>query len=80
MCCLLFRPFLMWLFKALESSGLSNSKLQSSSDDTDMTAPQLSNSPQYCIVLVTVRLHGRGGVHTFGALKTVTKTLSVKNS
>lgn len=44
---LLFLPFLMWLFKALESSGLSSSKLQSSSDETDMTAPQLSNSPQY---------------------------------
>lgn len=47
MLCLLFLPFLMWLFSALESNGLSSSKLQRSSADTDMTAPQLSNSPQY---------------------------------
>lgn len=46
-CWRLFRPFLMWLFRALESRGLRSSKLQSNSDDTDMTAPQLSNSPQY---------------------------------
>lgn len=44
---LLFLPFLIWLFNAFESSGFSNSKLQRSSEDTDMTAPQLSNSPQY---------------------------------
>lgn len=43
----LFLPFLMWLFSATESRGLSNSKLQRSSAETDMTAPQLSNSPQY---------------------------------
>lgn len=47
MLCLLFLPFLIWLFSALESSGLSSSKLQSNSFETDMTAPQLSNSPQY---------------------------------
>lgn len=47
MLCLLFLPFLMWLFRALESRGFRSSKLQSSSEDTDMTAPQLSNSPQY---------------------------------
>jgi hypothetical protein len=44
---LLFRPFLIWLFSALESSGLRSSKLQSSSELTLITAPQLSNSPQY---------------------------------
>jgi hypothetical protein len=44
---LLLRPFLMWFLRAFESSGLSSSKLHSSSDETDMTAPQLSNSPQY---------------------------------
>lgn len=44
----------MWLFSALESSGLRSSKLQSSAEDTDMTAPQLSNSPQYCFVLAVV--------------------------
>lgn len=43
----LLRPFLIWLFNALESSGFSSSKLQSNSPDTDITAPQLSNSPQY---------------------------------
>jgi hypothetical protein len=43
----LLRPFLMWFFKALESNGLRSSKLQSNSADTDMMAPQLSNSPQY---------------------------------
>lgn len=47
MLCLLFLPFLIWLLRALESRGLRSSKLQSSSEDTDMTAPQLSNSPQY---------------------------------
>jgi len=46
-CWRLLRPFLMWLLRALESRGLSNSKLHRSSADTDMTAPQLSNSPQY---------------------------------
>lgn len=46
-CCLLFRPFLMWLFNALESRGFKSSKLHNSSEETDMTAPQLSNSPQY---------------------------------
>lgn len=40
----------MWLFSALESSGFNSSKLHRSSADTDMTAPQLSNSPQYCLV------------------------------
>jgi hypothetical protein len=40
--------FFMWCFKALESSGFNNSKLHSNSAETDMTAPQLSNSPQYC--------------------------------
>jgi hypothetical protein len=44
-----FRPFLIWRLRALESSGFSNSKLHNSSPETDMTAPQLSNSPQYCI-------------------------------
>jgi hypothetical protein len=43
----LFLPFLMWCLRAFESSGLSSSKLHKSSVDTDMTAPQLSNSPQY---------------------------------
>lgn len=43
----LFLPFLIWLFKALESSGFNSSKLQSNSPETDMIAPQLSNSPQY---------------------------------
>lgn len=47
-CCRLLRPFLMWLLRALESSGFRSSKLHSNSEDTDMTAPQLSNSPQYC--------------------------------
>ena len=47
MFCLLLRPFLMWLFKALESRGLSSSKLHNSSSETAITAPQLSNSPQY---------------------------------
>lgn len=42
----LFLPFLIWLFSADESSGFRSSKLQRSSEDTDMTAPQLSNSPQ----------------------------------
>lgn len=42
----LFLPFLIWLFSALESSGFNNSKLQSNSLETLMTAPQLSNSPQ----------------------------------
>ena len=58
--CLLFRPFLMWLFKALESSGFRSSKLHSSSLDTDMTAPQLSNSPQYCISISFMRETHRG--------------------
>lgn len=49
MFCLLFRLFLMWLFSALESRGFRSSKLQSSSGETDMTAAQLSNSPQYCV-------------------------------
>lgn len=43
----LFLLFLIWLLSALESSGFSNSKLHSNSPETDMTAPQLSNSPQY---------------------------------
>lgn len=43
----LFLPFLMWLFSALESSGFKSSKLQSNSLETLITAPQLSNSPQY---------------------------------
>ncbi len=47
MCFLLCFCFLMCVFKALESSGFRSSKLQSSSALTDMTAPQLSNSPQY---------------------------------
>lgn len=46
----LFRCFLMWFFNPLESSGFRSSKLHNSSDDTDITAPQLSNSPQYCFV------------------------------
>jgi hypothetical protein len=37
----------MWLFSALESSGFSSSKLQRSSGEMDIMAPQLSNSPQY---------------------------------
>lgn len=45
--CLFLRSALMCCFKALESSGFSSSKLQRSSAETDMTAPQLSNSPQY---------------------------------
>lgn len=44
----LLRPFLMWFFNAVESSGFNNSKLQRSSPETDIIAPQLSNSPQYC--------------------------------
>jgi hypothetical protein len=36
---LLFRLFFIWLFSALESSGLSSSKLHRSSVDTLMTAP-----------------------------------------
>lgn len=47
MCCLFLLPFLMWLFRALESRGFSSSKLHRSSEETDITAPQLSNSPQY---------------------------------
>lgn len=43
-----FRPFLMWFFRAVESKGFNSSKLQSNSPETDMIAPQLSNSPQYC--------------------------------
>lgn len=43
----LLRPFLIWFFSAVESRGFSNSKLQRSSPETDMMAPQLSNSPQY---------------------------------
>lgn len=39
MCWRLLRPFLIWLFKALESRGLRSSKLQSNSADTDITAP-----------------------------------------
>lgn len=54
MLCLLFLPFLMWLLRALESSGFKSSKLQRSSADTDMTAPQLSNSPQYFDALAEV--------------------------
>jgi hypothetical protein len=42
-----FRPFLIWLFNCAESRGFNNSKLHSSSPETDMIAPQLSNSPQY---------------------------------
>lgn len=45
---LLLRPFLMWFFRAVESRGFKSSKLQRSSPETDMIAPQLSNSPQYC--------------------------------
>jgi hypothetical protein len=44
---LLVRPFLIWLFRAAESSGFKSSKLHNSSAETAMTAPQLSNSPQY---------------------------------
>ena len=54
MLCRLVLLFLIWLFNALESRGLSSSKLQSSSPDTDITAPQLSNSPQYCTVSVNL--------------------------
>lgn len=43
----LLRPFLIWFFNAVESKGFSSSKLQRSSLDTDIIAPQLSNSPQY---------------------------------
>lgn len=53
-CCRLLRPFLMWLLRALESRGFRSSKLQSSSAETDITAPQLSNSPQYWTM---IRLH-----------------------
>lgn len=49
MFCRSLRPFLMCLFNAVESNGFNSSKLQSNSEDTDMTAPQLSNSPQYYI-------------------------------
>jgi hypothetical protein len=75
----------MWLFSALESRGLSSSKLQSNSEETDMTAPQLSNSPQY-YNSHQYKIMGREGgppgreMLTFGALNTVTKTLSLKNS
>lgn len=55
----LFLLFLIWLFSALESRGLRSSKLQSSSPETDMTAPQLSNSPQYCTVLAEFRAEKR---------------------
>lgn len=47
MLCRLFLPFLMWLLSALESRGFKSSKEQSSSPETLITAPQLSNSPQY---------------------------------
>lgn len=70
----------MWFFKALESRGFRSSKLQSSSSDTDITAPQLSNSPQY------YKLESVGAKkvelkrHTLGAENTVTKMRSLKNS
>ena len=53
--CRIVRPFLIWLLRALESRGLRSSKLQRSSPETDMTAPQLSNSPQYCQEELSVR-------------------------
>lgn len=65
---LLLRPFLMWLFSALESSGLSSSKLQRSSLETDITAPQLSNSPQYydrqLMLVISLRNDLRWGLRT----------------
>lgn len=76
----LFLLFLMWLLSALESRGLRSSKLQSSSPETDMTAPQLSNSPQYCRRLAMIGADRIWKWLTFGAEKTVTSTLSVKNS
>lgn len=76
----LFRPFLMWLFNALESRGLSSSKLHSNSPETDITAPQLSNSPQYSVT-VSYKLYVEYADRlTFGAEKTVTRMRSVKNS
>lgn len=45
---LLLRLFFICCFNAVESNGLSSSKLHSSSPETLITAPQLSNSPQYC--------------------------------
>ncbi len=48
MLCRLFLPFLIWLFSALLSSGFSSSNEHSNSPETLITAPQLSNSPQYC--------------------------------
>ena len=79
---LLLRPFLMWLFKALESNGFSSSKLQRSSPDTDMTAPQLSNSPQYYL-LISIEKSANilpTRILTFGAENTVTSIRSLKNS
>lgn len=40
-------PFLICVLRAAESRGFSSSKLHRSSVETAMTAPQLSNSPQY---------------------------------
>lgn len=78
----LFLPFLMWLFSALESSGFRSSNEHKSSPETLMTAPQLSNSPQYCQVCQLALLlcrHRQTGL-TLGAEKTVTKIRSLKNS
>lgn len=76
----LFRPFLMWLFRALESKGLRSSKLQRSSEETLITAPQLSNSPQYYQDVLASNLVRSPDKLTFGALNTVTSTRSLKNS
>jgi hypothetical protein len=54
MLCRLFLLFLICCFSALESRGLRSSKLHSNSAETDITAPQLSNSPQYCQDLAIV--------------------------
>lgn len=55
-------PFLMCVLRAAESSGLSSSKLHRSSVETAMTAPQLSNSPQY-YHQVSDMLHGDSNGH-----------------
>lgn len=74
----LFRPFLMWFFRAVESKGFNNSKEQRSSPETDMIAPQLSNSPQYYDKLVELRGSASGLELdlTLGAEKTVTRIRS----
>lgn len=76
-----FLPFLIWFFRAVESSGLSSSKLHSSSPDTDIMAPQLSNSPQYyrqqsVNTLFFTKMTNESLVLTLGAEKTVTKIRS----